>query len=90
MTNVMVVHPTFAAKTVPEFIAYRESKSRQGQHGICGQWEPESPYRGAIPDDGGREDGTRPCRTAMPRSSRHGSDVRHVGFTSRSGHAGLA
>jgi hypothetical protein len=33
-SNVMVAHPSFRAKTVPEFIAYARP-IRQGQHGVA-------------------------------------------------------
>ena len=45
---VMVVNPSFPAKTVPEFIAYAKANPGQAQHGIVRHRQPEPCGRRAI------------------------------------------
>jgi tripartite-type tricarboxylate transporter receptor subunit TctC len=49
---VMVVNPSFAAKTVPEFIANAKGQSRQDQHGDARAGERITAFRSVVQSDG--------------------------------------
>jgi tripartite-type tricarboxylate transporter receptor subunit TctC len=36
--GIMAVHPSFPAKTIPEFIAYARANPGQGQYGVGRHW----------------------------------------------------
>jgi tripartite-type tricarboxylate transporter receptor subunit TctC len=50
---VMVVHPSFPAKTVPEFIAYAKANPGKVTYGVTGQRKFPSCIRRVVQDDGG-------------------------------------
>jgi tripartite-type tricarboxylate transporter receptor subunit TctC len=57
--SVLVVNPSVPAKSVPEFIAYAKAQSRQGQHRVGRYWDRDTCGKRTVPDDGGRQDGSR-------------------------------
>jgi len=67
---VMVVDPSFPAKTVPEFIAYAKAKSRQDQHGVGGQRVLAPHGRRAVQDDGRGRHGSRTVSRRRVRAHR--------------------
>ncbi len=43
--NVLIVNPSFSARTVPEFIALRQGQSGQAQHGVGRQRQRQPSWR---------------------------------------------
>src|SRR5262249_14934866 len=48
---VLLVNPSFPAKTIAEFIAYAKGQSRQDQHSFERHCKPDPPCRRAVPND---------------------------------------
>ena len=67
--NVLVVHPSVPAKTVPEFIAYAKANPGQDQHGVGRNRYARPCVRRAVQDDGRRRHGSRAVSRRWHRRS---------------------
>jgi len=65
--HVIVVHPSFSAKTLPEFIAYAKANSGKG---FARRWNGRPCLRRAIQDDGWSQYGSRPVSRWRGRDGR--------------------
>jgi tripartite-type tricarboxylate transporter receptor subunit TctC len=66
--NIMEVNPSVPAKTVPEFIAYAQGQSEQGQLCIGGQRDDGTSRRRAVRDNDRRRHGPRSVSWIRARS----------------------
>ena len=68
--NVMVVHPSFPAKTVPEFIAYAKANPGKINMASSRQWNRAPCVRRAVQDDDRHQHGARALSRRRARADR--------------------